>query len=335
MTPQSFRRAYAARRFTSAYEQAMDARYEVTRNLSDQPLDPQALAQAAQGAEVLFCCLTEKINAEVIAHLAPTLKVIANLSVGLDHIDLDAARRFGVHVLNTPDVLSEATAEVAMMLILNACRRAYESDHLVRSGQWTGWTPTQMLGLGLTGRRLGILGLGLTGRRLGILGLGRIGQQLAKRAAPFGLEIHYHNRRQLPVETEAGAVYHASSDALLRHSDIFVIAAPSTPELKGFLDARRIALLPKDAVVVNVARGDMVDDEALIEGLTSGKLFAAGLDVYRGEPNLDPRYRALPNAFLASHIGSATVDTRDAMGFLLLDGLKALEEGRRPHNLVV
>ncbi len=323
MTSHPLRRAYAARRFTPAYEQAMDARYAVTRNLSDEVLDPQALARAAEGSEVLFCCLTEKINAEVIAHLAPPLKVIANLSVGLDHIDLDAARRFGVHVLNTPDVLSEATAEVAMMLILNPCRRAYESDHLVRSGQWTGWTPTQMLGLGLTGRRLGILGLG------------RIGQQLAKRAAPFGLEIHYHNRRQLPPETEAGAVYHASSDSLLHHSDIFVIAAPSTPELKGFLDARRIALLPKDAVVVNVARGDMVDDGALIEGLTSGKLFAAGLDVYRGEPNLDPRYRALPNAFLASHIGSATIDTRDAMGFLLLDGLRALEEGRRPHNLVV
>ena len=323
MTSQPLRRAYAARRFTGAYEQAMEAHYDVTRNVSDEVLDPQVLARAAEGSQVLFCCLTEKINAEVIAHLAPTLKVIANLSVGVDHIDLAAAERFGVHVLNTPDVLSEATAEVAMMLILNACRRAYESDHLVRSGQWTGWTPTQMLGLGLTGRRLGILGLG------------RIGQQLAKRAAPFGLEIHYHNRRQLPPETEAGALYHASSDSLLRHSDILVIAAPSTPELKGFLDARRIALLPQDAVVVNVARGDMVDDEALIEGLTSGKLFAAGLDVYRGEPNLDPRYRALPNAFLASHIGSATVDTRDAMGFLLLDVLKALEEGRRPHNLVV
>jgi lactate dehydrogenase-like 2-hydroxyacid dehydrogenase len=323
MTPQSFRRAYAARRFTSAYELAMDARYEVTRNMSDEALGPEALVRAALGSEVLFCCLTEKINAEVIGHLAPTLKVIANLSVGLDHIDLAAAERFGVHVLNTPDVLSEATAEVAMMLILNACRRAYESDHMVRSGQWTGWTPTQMLGLGLPGRRLGILGLG------------RIGQQLAKRAAPFGLEIHYHNRRQLPPETEAGAFYHATSDSLLRHSDIFCIAAPSTPELKGFLDVRRIALLPKDAVVVNVARGDMVDDEALIEGLTSGKLFAAGLDVYRGEPNLDPRYRALPNAFLASHIGSATIDTRDAMGFLLLDGLRALEDGRRPHNLVV
>ena len=316
------RRAFAARRFTETYEQAMDGRYVVTRNLSDAVLAPAALAKAAEGAEILFCSLTEKVNAEVIAHLAPTLKVIATLSGGVEHIDLEAAARFGVVVLNTPDVLSEATAEVAMMLILNACRRAYESDHLVRSGQWTGWTPTQMLGLGLSGRRLGILGLG------------RIGKEVARRAAPFGLEIHYHNRRQLPPDAEAGAVYHASSDALLRHSDIFCITAPSTPELKGFLDARRIDLLPKDAVVVNVARGDMVDDEALITALQSRRLFAAGLDVYRGEPDLDPRYRALPNAFLLSHVGSATFDTRNAMGFILLDGLKAIDEGRRPRNRV-
>jgi glyoxylate reductase len=232
MTP--LRTAFAARRFTEVYEQAMDARYAVTRNLSDAVLDPAALAKAAEGAEVLFCCLTEKVTAEVIAHLAPTLKVIANLSVGLDHIDLEAAARFGVKVLNTPDVLSEATAEVALMLMLNACRRGYEADELVRSGRWTGWAPTQMLGLGLAGRRLGILGLG------------RIGQHVARRAAPFGLEIHYHNRRQLPVDQEAGATYHATSDALLRHSDIFCITAPSTSELKGFLDARRIDLLQRD-----------------------------------------------------------------------------------------
>jgi glyoxylate reductase len=319
----TLRRAYAARRFTDAYEQAMDARYEVTRNMSDQVLAPPDLARAAEGAEILFCCLTEKVTAEVIAHLAPTLKVIATLSVGLDHIDLAAAERFGVKVLNTPEVLNEATAEVAMLLILGACHRASESDRLVRAGEWTGWAPTQMLGLGLSGRRLGILGLG------------RIGKHVARRAAPFGLEIHYHNRRQLPPDEEAGAIYHPTSDALLRHSDIFCITAPSTPELKGFLDARRIALLPKDAAVVNVARGDMVDDEALISALQSRRLFAAGLDVYRGEPNLDPRYRALPNVLLLPHIGSATIDTRNAMGFLLLDGLKALDEGRRPHNQVV
>ena len=159
-------RAYAARRFTEAYEQAMDRRYAVTRNTADTVLNPAALAKAAEGAQVLFCSLTEKVTAEVIAHLAPHLKVIATLSVGVEHIDLEAAERFGVKVLNTPDVLNEATAEVALMLILNACRRGYESDALVRSGGWTGWSPTQMLGLGLAGRRLGILGLGRIGKHV-------------------------------------------------------------------------------------------------------------------------------------------------------------------------
>lgn len=323
MSQEPLPRAYAARRFTAEYEQAMDARYAVTRNEADGVLDPVALAKAAEGAQVLFVSLTEKVTAEVIAHLVPTLQVIATLSVGVEHIDLEAARRFGVKVLNTPDVLSEATAEVAVMLMLNACRRAHESDHLVRSGEWTGWAPRQMLGLGLKGRRLGILGLG------------RIGKEVARRAAPFGLQIHYHNRRPLTEDAAQGAIYHAASDDLLRHSDIFCITAPSTPELKGFLDARRIALLPPQAVVVNVARGDMVDDEALIGGLQSGHLFGAGLDVYRGEPNLDPRYRTLPNVFLLPHIGSATFDTRNAMGFVLLEGLTTLDAGERPANQVV
>jgi lactate dehydrogenase-like 2-hydroxyacid dehydrogenase len=323
MEPAPRIRAYAARRFTEAYEQAMDARYTVTRNEADTVLDAAALAQAAQGAQYLFVSLTERVTAEAIAHLAPTLEVITTLSVGVDHIDLDAARAFGVKVLNTPEVLSEATAEVAMMLILNACRRGHECDALVRSGEWTGWAPRQMLGLGLPGRRLGILGLG------------RIGRHVARRAAPFGLQIHYHNRRPLPPEEEAGAVYHGTSDDLLRHSDILCITAPSTPELRNFLDARRIELLPPDAVVVNVARGDMVDDDALIAALQSRRLFAAGLDVYRGEPKLDPRYRALPNVFLLPHIGSATFDTRNAMGLLLLEGLKTIEAGGRPANQVV
>jgi glyoxylate reductase len=315
-------RAYAARRFTAAYEEAMTARYAVIRNEDDAVLGPEALIAAAQGAEVLFVSLTEKVTAAVIAALVPTLKVIATLSVGVEHIDLEAARRHGVAVLNTPDVLNEATAEIALLLMLTVCRRAHEGDRLVRSGEWTGWAPTQMLGLGLHGRRLGILGLG------------RIGRQVARRASPFGLQIHYHNRRPLPDDEAEGAIYHATSDALLAHSDIFCITAPSTPELKGFLDARRLALLPPDAVVINVARGDMVDDDALISALRDGRLFGAGLDVYRGEPNLDPRYRTLPNVYLLPHLGSATIDTRNAMGFLLLEGLEALEQGRRPHNQV-
>jgi lactate dehydrogenase-like 2-hydroxyacid dehydrogenase len=313
-------RVYATRRFTQAVEQAMDGRYAVTRNEADGVLEPEALARAAQGCEYLFVSVNQPVPAQTIAALAPALKVICTLSVGTDHVDLEAARRAGIKVLYTPDVLSEATAEIALLLMLGVARRASEGDRMVRADAWPGWAPTQMLGQQLTGRRLGILGLG------------RIGKQVAQRAAPFGLQLHYHNRRQLPADEAMGAIYHASSDALLAHSDIFCITAPSAPELKSFLDARRIALLPKDAIVINVARGDMVDDEALIEALASGRLFGAGLDVYRGEPAMDPRYRTLDNVFLLPHLGSATVETRDAMGFLLLDGLKAIEEGRRPAN---
>ena len=316
-------RAYAARRFTQAVEQTMDARYAVTRNMADTALAPEALAVAAQGCEYLVVSLTEKVTAEVIAALEPTLKVICTLSVGVEHVDLEAARKAGVKVLNTPDVLSDATAEIAVLLMLGAARRAAEGARMIRDNAWHGWTPTQLLGQQLSGRRLGILGLG------------RIGKEVAKRAAPIGMKIHYHNRRPLPPEEALGAVYHDTSDGLLAVSDIFCIAAPSTPELKGFLNAERIARLPKDAIVVNVARGDMVDDDALIEALQSRRLFAAGLDVYRGEPNMDPRYRTLDNLFAIPHMGSATVETRDAMGFVLLDGLLALERGETPHNQLV
>ncbi len=316
-------RLYATRRFTPAVEQAMDARYQVTRNWADTAMTSDALAQAAQGCEYLMVSLTEKVTAEVIARLAPTLKVICTLSVGVEHLDLAAAKQAGVKVLNTPDVLSEATAEIAMMLILGAARRAAEGGRMIRDDTWYGFTPT------------GMLGQQLTGRRLGILGLGRIGKEVAKRAAPFGLKLHYHNRRPLPAEEAMGTTYHETSDSLLAVSDIFCITAPSTPELKSFLNAERIARLPKDAIVINVARGDMVDDDALIEALQSKRLFAAGLDVFRGEPDIDPRYRTLDNLFAVPHLGSGTVETRDAMGFVLLDGLQAIERGETPHNQLV
>jgi lactate dehydrogenase-like 2-hydroxyacid dehydrogenase len=316
-------KAYAARRFTPAVEAAMNARYAVTWNQTDSALTPGELAQAASGCDYLFVSPGQPLPAETIAALAPGLKVIATLSVGVDHIDLEAARRAGVKVLHTPDVLSEATAEIAMLLILGVARRASEGERMVRAGAWGGWAPTQLLG-----RRL-------TGRRLGLLGMGRIGKQVAARARAFGLEIHYHNRRPLPDPEAMGAIYHADSDRLLAHSDIFCITAPSVPELKNFLDARRIALLPADAMVVNVARGDLVDDDALIDALQNRRLFGAGLDVYRGEPAIDPRYRTLDNVMLLPHLGSATIETRDAMGFLLLEGLSVIEAGGRPGNQLV
>jgi lactate dehydrogenase-like 2-hydroxyacid dehydrogenase len=313
-------RLYAARRFTTAVEKALFARYDVRLNEPDTILSAVELAQAAAGCEYLFVSITEKVTCSVIEHLAPHLRLIATLSVGTDHIDLDAARAAGVTVMYTPNVLSAACAEIGLLLILNAARRGHEANALVRSGQWPGWAPTQLLGLGLSGRRLGILGMG------------RIGREVAARAAGFGMLIHYHNRSRLNRETEGTAVYHDSADSLLRHSDVLCICLPGGPEAAGFLNARRIELLPRDAIVVNISRGNVIDDDALIGALRSGRLFAAGLDVFAGEPAIDDRYRSLHNVFLTPHLGSATTETRDAMGFLLLEGIRALEAGDPPPN---
>jgi len=274
-------KAYLCRRFTDNVEEALRARYELRVNQDDGILPPEDIAQLAQGSQVLFVSATEQINASVLRRLAPTLRYVATLSVGYDHIDMAAARELGVGVLHTPDVLSDACAEIAMMLMLNACRRGYEADRMVRSGGWTGWSPTQLLGKGLKGKRAVVFGMG------------RIGREIAARARAFGMEIHYHNRRRLPPEQEAGATYHATLDDALRLADV------------------------------------------LISALSTGRLFAAGLDVFANEPAIDPRYRDLDNVFLSPHIGSATKETRDAMGWLLIDGLDALLQGRRPDNLLI
>jgi lactate dehydrogenase-like 2-hydroxyacid dehydrogenase len=313
-------RIYAARRFTLAVEKALFERYDVKLNDADAVLAPDKLATEADQCDYLLVSITEKVTSHVIRQLAPKLKVIATLSVGVDHIDLEAARAAGVAVIYTPNVLSKACAEIALLLMLNAARRGHEANELVRSGRWQGYAPTQLLGMGLDGRRLGILGMG------------RIGREVATRAASFGMKIHYHNRNRLDPGDESGAVYHPSPDSLLRHSDVFCICLHAGAEVRGFLDARRIRLLPPGAIVINISRGSVVDDGALIAALRSGRVFAAGLDVFDQEPAIDARYRTLPNVFLTPHIGSATTDTRDAMGFLLLDGIRALEEGRPSPN---
>ena len=316
------KRAYLCRRLTEPVEAALHERFALEVNAGDRILPAAVIAREARGAEVLFVTATERIDATVLAALAPTLAIVATLSVGHDHIDLDAARANGVRVLHTPDVLSDACAEIAMMLMLNACRRGHEADRLVRSGRWDGWAPTQLLGMGLVGRRLGIFGMG------------RIGRAIAVRARAFGLAIHYHNRSRLDDDVAAGAIYHPSLDALLDVAEILMIAAPGSPALRGVFDAGRLARLRDGAVVVNVSRGDLVDDAALIAALTSGRLFAAGLDVFANEPAVHPGYRALDNVFLSPHLGSATHETRDAMGWLLIHGVEALSRGERPSNLL-
>jgi glyoxylate reductase len=294
--------------------------YLATLNPGDKIMTADELIAAADGHDALLVCSSERFSAPVLARLPASIKAIATYSVGFDHIDLPAATARGIVVTNTPDVLTDSTADIAMLLLLGAARRASEGDAMVRNDQWRGWHTTMMLGKDVRGARLGILGMG------------RIGQAVARRAKGFGMEIHYHNRRRLPPADEHGAIYHAKAEDLLRVSDFLSLHCPSSSEMRGFLDARRIALLPDGAVVVNTARGDLIDDKALIAALRSGKLMAAGLDVFAGEPKIEPAYRELTNTFYLPHLGSATHGTRDGMGFVALDNLDAYFAGRAPPN---
>ncbi len=305
--------------------EAMDrfrARHDVWVNPADRVLTPVELMQRAGEADVIVVTAFDKFDANVIAALPPTLKILATHSVGLEHIDIKAATARGLPVLATPDVLSDAVAEMAILLMLGASRRAQEGDRLVYSGQWKGWTPTQLVGVEVTGRRMGILGMG------------RIGRTIAQRARGFDMAVQYHNRQRLAADLEQGAAHHATLQGLLAASDVLVLAAPSTPETRGLLNGRTIAELPKGAIVVNIARGDLIDDDALIAALTSGHLAAAGLDVFNGEPRLDERYKGLPNVFLQPHQGSSTLTARLAMAQILLDGIEAVLAGKAPINRV-
>ncbi len=311
-----------ARKLPAAVEARLGRAYAPRFNADDRLYSSDELIERAAGADAILACHTERMSAEVIARLPDSIRAIANFSVGVDHVDLAAAKARGIIVTNTPDVLADATAELTMLLILGAARRASEGERLVRSGAWESWSPSFMVGIQMTGKRLGIVGMG------------RVGQVTARRARGFDMTIHYHNRHRLPPELEAGALYHDALEELLPRCDVLALHCPATAETEGLLDARRIALLPDGAIVVNAARGSVVDDEALIAALGSGKLAAAGLDVYNNEPDIDPRYRALDNTFLLPHVGSATRETRDAMGFRALDNLDAIFAGREPGDRV-
>jgi lactate dehydrogenase-like 2-hydroxyacid dehydrogenase len=310
------------RKLPAAVEARLRQDYEPHFNEQDRLYTEAELLELAQKADAILACHTERLNAALIGKLPERMRAIANFSVGVDHVDLDAARRRGLIVTNTPDVLTDATAEVAMLLMLGAARRAGEGEQLVRSGRWNTWSPSFMVGLQVTGKRLGIIGMG------------RVGQVTARRARGFEMEIHYFNRHRLPAEIEAGAHYHPSIEDLLPHCDFLSLHCPATPATHHLLDAHRIALLPEGAIVVNAARGSVIDESALIAALKSGKLAAAGLDVYENEPAIDPAFRTLTNTFLLPHIGSATRETRDAMGFRALDNLDAIFAGVEPRDRV-
>lgn len=308
------------RKLPEAVEARLARDYDAHLNSDDRVYTSDELVDLAAGAFAIIPCHTEKLSAEVIARLPDSVRAICSFSVGFDHIDLAAAKARGIIVTNTPEVLSDATAEIAMLLMLGAARRAFEGEREIRTDTWAEWSAVYQLGIQVTGKRLGILGMG------------RVGRIMARRARGFDMEIHYYNRRRLAPEVEAGAIYHQSVEDLLPHCDFLSIHCPATPETRHLLNAERIALLPDSAVVVNTARGAVVDDDALIAALQSGRLFAAGLDVFNNEPDIDPRYRELPNTFLLPHIGSATRETRDAMGFRALDNLDAIVAGREPRD---
>ena len=314
------RKAFLARPLPASVESNIAQTFDLVRAEGDRILSPAEIEAGAKGCHSLWVSAMQPVPRDTIAALAPELKAIGTVSVGFNHIDLDACREHGVAVFYSPGVLSDACADLGVMLLLNAARRGHEAEALLRSGTWTGYANTQLLGISLTGRRVGILGMG------------RIGQAVAARLRGFGVDIHYHNRSRLKPAEELGATYHATGEALLKVSDFLILCAPGVPELHKFLNRDRIELLPENPVVVNISRGDTVDDDALIEALQSKRIFAAGLDVYANEPKLDMRYTKLENTFLTPHIASATTDTRHAMGMLVLNGILAHEAGDSPDN---
>jgi lactate dehydrogenase-like 2-hydroxyacid dehydrogenase len=311
------------RKLPAAVEGRLQELFEPRFNPDDRVYGQDELLRLSQGADAIIPTHTERLDAALIGRLPDSIRAICSFSVGHDHIDLPAAKSRGIIVTNTPDVLSDATAEIAMLLMLGAARRAHEGEQLIRTATWREWSPTYRLGIQVTGKRLGIIGMG------------RVGQVVARRARGFDMEVHYFNRRRVSPDLEGGARYHDDLDELLAVSDFLSINCPATPDTRHLLNAERIARLPDGAVVVNTARGAVVDDDALIAALASGKLFAAGLDVFNGEPDIDPRYRELDNCFLLPHIGSATRETRDAMGFRALGNLEAIMAGREPGDRLV
>ncbi len=304
-------------------EERIDRSYEARRNPNEAPFSRQALLAASDGADALFITPVDRLDSEFFKRLSPSVKVIATYSVGFEHIDLEAAARRKIAIAYTPGVNHEATADIAILLMLGASRRAFEAQEIIRSGVWRPSNPNVLLGWQVGGKTLGIFGMG------------RVGQAVARRARGFGMKIHYSNSSRLPDGVAGDAVFHESPRDLLRESQFLSLHAPETPETYHFLNAETIKLLPKGSIIVNTARGGLVVDEDLIAALKSGQIAAAGLDVFEGEPKLHPGYLDLKNAFLLPHIGSATIETRTAMGMLALDNIGAVLAGKPVPSLVV
>ena len=296
--------------------------YDVIGNPEDGTWTGDQIVEISHKVDAILPCHSEIFNADVVARISDRVKIIANHSVGTDHCDLSALKAKGIVVTNTPDVLSDATAEIGMLLLLGAARRAAEGDIMMRAGEWSSWSPSFMVGTQVTGKTVGIIGMG------------RVGQVMAERCRGFGMQVHYHNRSRLSPELEKGAVYHETIETLLPKSAFLSLNCPATPDTTGIMNAARLAILPKGAILVNTARGALVVEDDLLAAISSGHLAAAGLDCFAVEPGGNSAFAGHQNIFMLPHIGSATRETRDAMGFRALDNIDAYFRGDEPGDRV-
>lgn len=313
------------RRLPAPVEARLKELFDVELNETDTPMSTADLAAAMKRADVLVPTVSDTIDHRLLAQAGDKLRLIANYGAGFDHIDVATARQRGILVTNTPGVLTEDTADMTMTLILAAMRRMREGAVMMREGKWEGWSPTALMGVRITGKRLGIIGMG------------RIGQAVARRAAAFGMQVHYHNRKRIHPETEAelGATYWEDLDEMLSRMDVVSVNSPYTTKTYHLLDARRLKLMKKTAFLVNTARGEIVDENALTRVLMAGELAGAGLDVFEHEPAVKPELVNLPNVMLLPHMGSATEEGRLEMGEKVLINIKTFADGHRPPDQVL
>jgi lactate dehydrogenase-like 2-hydroxyacid dehydrogenase len=313
-------RLWITRRLSDATLKRAARDYDVVINHDDHPGTAEELIAASADFDAILPCHSEHFSADVVAQFSERLKIIANHSVGVDHCDLPALKARGITVTNTPDVLSDATAELAMLLMLGAARHAVAGDRIVRTGAWDSWSPAFMVGKQVTGARLGIIGMG------------RVGRAFAAKARGFDMDVHYYNRTELSADLAQGATYHSTIESLLGVADFLSLHCPASPETTNLMNADRFALLPEGSVIVNTARGALIDEEALMVALDSGHVAAAGLDCFKVEPGGNPAMSTYDSVFMLPHIGSATRTTRDAMGFRALDNLDAFFAGIEPQD---
>ena len=315
------KKIFVTRKLLKENEDKLKELFDVTLNTNDKIYKPEEIIEQSKGFDGILSSVTDPINAETISKLSDSIKIIANGAVGFGNIDIEAARKKNITVTNTPDVLTDATADIQILLLLGASRKAYEGRLAAEKQDWK-WSWDFLLGKQMSNKRLGILGMG------------RIGRAVAKRAKAFGMEIHYHNRSKLSSELEDGAIYHDTLKGLFEQSEFLSVNCPATPETTKIINKETLGYLKKNTVIGNAARGDVVDDNAMVEAIKNGTVFAYGLDVYNGEPKIHPEYLKLKNIFLLPHLGSATKRTRWDMAYRATRNLEQFFSGNKPQDQV-